>query len=114
MSWAAISVLAFSLWHSAFLLSSIRNDPNGGGVHYTIVTGHLALLSVGRLFLPKNISWFGLYERLLVGECGELARNKQAVAAFSLSIRRNQIDYAFYYAGNINELDLFSNNLFLL
>jgi hypothetical protein len=52
----------------ALLLSSIRNDPNWRGLfHYTVVSGILAfVLAVGRLFLPQNISWFGLYERILV------------------------------------------------
>ena len=66
--WAAYSVLDLFPVVLALLLSSIRNDPNWRGLfHYTIVTGILAFaLAVGRLFLPKNISWFGLYERILV------------------------------------------------
>jgi len=66
--WAAYSVLGLFPVVLALLLSSIRNDPNWQGLfHYTIVTGILAFaLAVGRLFLPQKISWFGLYERILV------------------------------------------------
>jgi Protein of unknown function (DUF998) len=66
--WAAYSVLGLFPVALALLLSSIRDDPNWRGFfHYTIVSGILALaLAVGRLFLPQNISWFGLYERILV------------------------------------------------
>ena len=66
--WAAYSVLGLFPVALALLLSSIRNDPNWRRLfHYTIVTGILAFaLAVGRLFLPQNISWFGLYERILV------------------------------------------------
>ncbi len=66
--WAAYSVLGLFPVVLALLLSSIRNDPNWRGLFiYTIATGILAFaLAVGRLFLPQNISWFGLYERILV------------------------------------------------
>jgi len=66
--WAAYSVLGLFPLALALLLSSIKNDPNWRGLfHYTIITGILAFaLAVGRLFLPQNISWFGLYERILV------------------------------------------------
>ncbi len=66
--WAAYSVLGLFPVVLALLLSSIRNDPNWRGLfYYTIVTGILAFtLAVGRLFLPQNITWFGLYERILV------------------------------------------------
>jgi hypothetical protein len=66
--WAAYSVLGLFPVALALLLSSIRNDPNWRGLfHYTVVSGILAfVLAVGRLFLPQNISWFGLYERILV------------------------------------------------
>ena len=67
--WAAYSVLGLFPVSLAMLLSSIRDDPNWHGLyHYTVVTGILALgMAVGRLFLPSNINWFGLYERILVG-----------------------------------------------
>ena len=66
--WAAYSVLGLFPVVLALLLSSIRNDPNWHGFFlYTIVTGIVAFaLAVGRLFLPQNITWFGLYERILV------------------------------------------------
>jgi hypothetical membrane protein len=66
--WAAYSVLGLFPVVLALLLSSIRNDPNWRWFFlYTIVTGILAFaLAVGRLFLPQNITWFGLYERILV------------------------------------------------
>ena len=67
--WAAYSVLGLFPVSLAMLLSSIRDDPNWRGLyHYTVVTGVLALgMAVGRLFLPSNINWFGIYERILVG-----------------------------------------------
>ena len=88
--WAAYSVLGLFPVALALLLSSIRNDPNWRGLfHYTIVTGILAFtLAVGRLFLPKNISWFGLYERLLVANV-LIWLEITAVHLFLLSIRRN-------------------------
>jgi hypothetical protein len=87
--WAAYSVLGLFPVALALLLSSIRNDPNWRGLfHYTIVTGILAFtLAVGRLFLPKNISWFGLYERLHVANV-LIWLEITGVRLFLLSIRR--------------------------
>jgi hypothetical protein len=49
-------------------LPSLRRDQYWRGVFwYTIVTDALALaFAIGQLFMPHQISWFGLYERLLV------------------------------------------------
>jgi len=88
--WAAYSVLGLFPVALALLLSSIRNDPNWRGLfHYTIVTGILAFaLAVGRLFLPQNISWFGLYERILVANV-LIWLEIIGIRLLLLSIRRN-------------------------
>jgi hypothetical protein len=60
----------FWLFITAILLlaPSIRNDPNWENIFvYTVVTSVLALaLMIGRVWLPAQLSWFGLYERVLV------------------------------------------------
>ncbi len=60
----------FWLFTTAILLlaPSIRNDPNWENIFvYTVVTSVLALaLMIGRVWLPAQLSWFGLYERVLV------------------------------------------------
>ncbi len=60
----------FWLFPAAALLiaPSLRNDRYWKGTFaYTVVTIVLALaLLAGRLFLPEQLSWFGLYERMLV------------------------------------------------
>lgn len=60
----------FWLFPMAILLlaPSLRNDPYWENFSvYTVVTGVLALtLMIGRVCLPAQLSWFGLYERVLV------------------------------------------------
>lgn len=50
------------------LVPSLRNDPQWKALLiYTVVAGALALaLGIARLCLPAQLSWFGLYERILV------------------------------------------------
>ena len=50
------------------LAPSLRNDPNWKDIFvYTVVTSVFALaLMIGRLGLPGQLSWSGLYERILV------------------------------------------------
>jgi len=88
--WAAYSVLGLFPVALALLLSSIKNDPNWRGLfHYTVVSGILAFaLAVGRLFLPQNISWFGLYERILVANV-LIWLEIIGVRLLLLSLRRN-------------------------
>ena len=60
----------FWLFPIAILLlaPSLRNDPYWEATFvYTVVTSILALaLMIGRVCLPAQLSWFGLYERFLV------------------------------------------------
>jgi hypothetical protein len=51
------------------LTPSLRSDPNWRGISvYTLVAGLLALaLTLGLLLLPSMAGWFGLYERIMVG-----------------------------------------------
>ena len=65
---ASFAVFWFFPIAISLLLPSLKNDPYWRGMFlYTIVTCMLALaLAVGRLFLPVRLSWFGLYERILV------------------------------------------------
>jgi hypothetical protein len=54
---------------ASFLIAlSLRKDRYWKGLFiHTIVTSSLALaLMIGRLWLPDELSWFGLYERILV------------------------------------------------
>ena len=50
------------------LAPSLRSDSYWKDLHvYTVVTSILALaLMIGRIGLPAQLSWFGLYERILV------------------------------------------------
>ena len=54
---------------ASFLIAlSVKKDPHRKGLFmHTIVTSSLALgLVIGGLWLPEKVSWFGLYERILV------------------------------------------------
>ena len=53
---------------SLLIALSLRKDPRWRGLFiHTIATSGLALLLViGRIWLPEEMSWFGLYERILV------------------------------------------------
>ena len=67
---AAAYTLAL-LFPAALLLlaPSLRSDPNWKSLFvYTLVAGLLALvLTLGLLLLPSLAGWFGLYERVMVG-----------------------------------------------
>lgn len=60
----------FWLFPTAILLlaPSLRNDPNWKNMFvYTVVTSVLAFaLLIGQVWHPAQLSWFGLYERVLV------------------------------------------------
>ena len=58
----ALSPITFFL-----IAPSLRADPRWENLFvYTVLTGVLAtVFTVGRLFLPAELSWFGLYERIL-------------------------------------------------
>ena len=89
----AASITVFWLFPVAIslLLPSLKNDPHWQGMFpYTIVTSLFALvLAIGRLFLPAQLSWFGLYERILVANAVvwiEVA----AIRLLLLSMRRQR------------------------
>ena len=67
---SATANIVFWLFPIAILLlaPSIKNDPNWENFFiYTVATGVLALaLIIGQVCLPAQLSWFGLYERVLV------------------------------------------------
>jgi len=81
----------FWLFPVALLLlaPSLRNDPNWKVVFvYTVVSSIFALsLLIGRLFLPDELSWFGLYERILVANT-IVWFEVMAVRLLRLSLRR--------------------------
>ena len=60
----------FWLFPIAVLLiaPSLKSDSYWKGIYFhTLATSILALaLMIGRLCLPAQLSWFGLYERILV------------------------------------------------
>jgi len=64
------AIVAFSIFPGACLLisPSLKSDPHWKGFFpYTIVTSVLALiLLIIHLWLPKELGWFGLCERILV------------------------------------------------
>lgn len=64
------AIVVFSIFPAACLLisPSLRSDPYWKGFFpYTIVTSVLALvLLIMHLWLPEELSWFGLCERILV------------------------------------------------
>ena len=71
------------------LAPSLRNDPNWKDVFvYTVVTSVLAwALMIGRLCLPDQLSWFGLYERILVANT-VIWIEVMAINLLRLSLRR--------------------------
>ena len=89
----AATVAVFWLFPIAIsLLSpSLRNDPYWQEMFsYTIATSVLAsALVVGRLFLPAQLSWFGLYERVLVANA-VIWVEVVAVRLLLLSLRRQR------------------------
>ncbi len=89
----AAAVAVFWLFPVAIsLLSpSLRNDPYWQEMFpYTVVTSVLAsALIIGRLFLPAKLSWFGLYERVLVANA-VIWVEVVAVRLLLLSLRRQR------------------------
>ena len=90
------ATVVFWLFPFAILIiaPSLKNDPNWKSIHlYTIVTGILAVIFVVVLgFLQDDISWFGLFERILVGNIiiwVEVA----AVRLLYLSVKRSAERY---------------------
>lgn len=85
------ATLVFWLFPAALLLlaPSLRSDPNWKGIFvYTVVSSALALsLLIVRLFLPDELSWFGLYERILVANT-VIWVEVMAVRLLRLSLRR--------------------------
>ena len=67
---SATATTVFWLFPIAILLlaPSLRNDPNWKGLFlYSIVTCILSFLfMIAHIWLPDQLSWFGLYERILV------------------------------------------------
>ena len=79
------------LFPAAILLltPSLKSDPNWKNIFvYTLVAGVLALaLTVVLLCLPDQVSWFGLYERILVANV-IIWVEVVAVQLLRLSVRR--------------------------
>ena len=75
----------------SLLLPSLRNDPYWQGMFpYTVVTIMFALiLAIGRLFLPAQLRWFGLYERVLVANA-VIWVEVVAIRLLLLSLRRQR------------------------
>jgi hypothetical protein len=67
---SATASIVFWLFPIAILLlaPSLRNDPRWRGLFlYTITTAAVCVvLMLMRIWLPEELSWFGLYERILV------------------------------------------------
>jgi len=89
----AASFAVFGLFPIAVLslLSSIRKDPHWQGMFlYSVISTGLAFgLAIGRLFLPEKLSWFGLYERILVANA-VLWVEVVAIKLLLLSLRRQR------------------------
>lgn len=88
---AGASVIWLFLGAVLLLLPSMKSDPRWENVfHYTVVTSVLALaLAIGYPFLPGKPDWFGLYERLLVGNAVVWVE-VVAIQLLRLSIRRKR------------------------
>jgi hypothetical protein len=84
------AITVFWLFPIATLLIalSLRNDPYWKDISaYTIVTSVLALaLIIGRLWLPAELSWFGLYERVLVANAA-IWMEMMSIRLLRLSLR---------------------------
>ena len=95
---AAVAIFWLFAIAISLLLPSLRNDPHWQEMFpYTAVTSVLAsALVVGRLFLPAQLSCFGLYERVLVANAVVWVE-VVAVRLLLLSLRRqreaNQTDH---------------------
>ena len=88
---AAIAVFWIFPIAISLLAPSLRNDPYWQEMFpYTVVTSVLALaLIIGQLFLPTRLSWFGLYERVLVANA-VIWVEAVAVRLLLLSLRRQR------------------------
>ena len=73
------------------LLPSMKADPRWKAVfNYTVTAIAFALvLALMRPFLPANLSWFGLYERVLVGNAAVWVE-VVAIQLLILSVRRQR------------------------
>ena len=73
------------------LLPSLKEDPRWQEMfNYTVVTSILALaLVIGHPFLPAKLSWFGLYERVLVANA-VIWVEVVAIRLLLLSLRRQR------------------------
>jgi len=85
------ALAVFWLFPVAILIiaPSLKNDPNWSNLYvYTIVAGIVALgLVIALMFMRAQISWFGLYERILVANIViwvEIA----AIRLFRISLNR--------------------------
>lgn len=89
----AVAAVVFWLFPIAIsLLSpSLKNDPQWQGIFpYTVVTSMLALaFAIGKLLLPSPLSWFGLYERLIVANA-IIWVEVMAIRLLLLSVRRQK------------------------
>ncbi len=87
------AITVFWLFPVATLLlaPSLRKDPFWKGIFvYTVVTSILALaLIIGQVCLPTQLSWFGLYERVLVANAIVWVE-VIAVRLLRLSLRRER------------------------
>jgi MFS family permease len=87
------SAMVFWLFPIAIslLAPSLKKDPQWRGLFlYTIITSVLSLaFAIGRLLLPSPLSWFGLYERLVVANA-VIWVEIIAIRLLFLSIRRQK------------------------
>lgn len=88
---ASKAVLWLFFFAVLLLLPSLKGDPLWRGMfHYTVVTSVFSLvLVIGYPFLPGTLSWFGLYERVLIGNAVVWVE-VVAIRLLVLSIRRKR------------------------
>jgi hypothetical protein len=75
----------------SLLAPSLQKDSQWRGLFlYTVITSVLSLVfAVGRLLLPSPLSWFGLYERLVVANA-VISVEVAAIRLLFLSLRRQK------------------------
>ena len=87
------SAMVFWLFPIAIslLAPSLKKDPQWWGIFlHTVITSVLSLaFAIGRLLLPSPLSWFGLYERLVVANA-VIWVEVVAIRLLLLSIRRQK------------------------
>lgn len=88
---ASEAVLWLFFFAVLLLLPSLKGDPLWQRMYiYTVVTSVFSLaLVLGYPFLPGNLSWFGLYERVLIGNAVVWVE-VVAIRLLILSIRRKR------------------------